>query len=170
MSIVDTLEVSKRYATHANTSSHYKPKTSEVIIMNNKTRKPLIDLVPRLEAICDEMESVRNELEQSKYGNLTEGLQYSELGERLGQFAEALTTAYEWIYNHRKAINEYMTQSNLDNLISAQQFLERARKSLDIILGDDLTSYWVTLARIYTDSALFYVKTVLNAFWCNTRG
>ena len=62
-----------------------------------------------------------------------------------------------------------MTQSNIDNLIQAKQYLDMARKHIDNVClhvgEDDVAIYWVNLAGVYTDSALLDVKMTLNALW-----
>lgn len=66
-----------------------------------------------------------------------------------------------------------MTQSNIDNLIQAKQYLTMARiyiNSVSLHDGeDDPAIHWVNLARVYTDSALLDVKMAVNTLWGKTR-
>jgi DNA repair ATPase RecN len=67
--------------------------------MNNKQRKKLYEEKVRLGNAHDIIESVRENLEemygeeQDKYDNLPEGLQESEMGEKLQEISELLEDA-----------------------------------------------------------------------------
>lgn len=73
--------------------------------MNASTRKKLNDHISTLEAIMAAVEELRDE-EQSKYDNLSEGLQQAESGQQLEQAANALDSAYNSAQEAKDYIEE----------------------------------------------------------------